>query len=114
MKHLAALLLLQLGGNAHPSKAQIEAVIAAGGGEPEGDRINFLLKQLEGKDVDTLIKEGLTKISSVGVGGGSGGSAPAAAAATNSAKKEKKAPTKEKKKAFEEEKDGDMGFGFFD
>lgn len=49
MKHVAALLLLKLGGNDAPDAAAIKAVIEAAGGEADEAAITSLLGDLEGK-----------------------------------------------------------------
>lgn len=51
MKHLAAYLLLGLAGNTSPSASDIKAVLGAVGIEAEEERLNLLLKELEGKDI---------------------------------------------------------------
>ena len=112
MRHLAAYLLLQIGGNASPSAADIKKVLSAVGIEADGDRLNTLISELEGKDVAALIAEGSSKLASVPSGGAvaaSGGAAAAggAPAAAAEAKEEKKEEEKE-------ESDDDMGFGLFD
>lgn len=132
MKHLAAYLLLQLGGNASPSAEDIKGVLSAVGIEAEDERLTQLLSELEGKDINEvrdrhtrnapgkictnipfqLISEGSTKLASVPSGGAGGAAAPAAgAAAGGAAAEEAPAAAKEEEK---EESDEDMGFGLFD
>jgi len=113
MKHLAAYLLLSLGGKTSPSAKDVKSVLESVGIEADDERLSTLISELEGKDLQTLISEGSSKLASV-PSGGSGGGAPAAggAAASGGA-----APEKEEEKAKEEEKeesDEDMGFGLFD
>ncbi|GBE86577.1 60s acidic ribosomal protein-domain-containing protein [Sparassis latifolia] len=112
MRHIAAYLLLQIGGNASPSASDVKKVLSAVGIEADDDRLDKLVSELEGKDVNQLIAEGSAKLSSVPSGGavaasgGAAGGAPAGAAA---------APAEEEKKEEEkEESDDDMGFGLFD
>ncbi|CEL61738.1 60S acidic ribosomal protein P2 OS=Rhodotorula glutinis PE=1 SV=1 [Rhizoctonia solani AG-1 IB] len=85
----------------------------AAGVDVDEDRLNKLLSELEGKDVNALISEGSSKLASVPSGGAvaSGGAAPAAGAAGGAAAEEKK---EEKKEEEKEESDDDMGFGLFD
>ena len=78
------------------------------GVDADDEKVNMVVKELAGKNVEDLIKEGLEKVSSVPSGGGAaaapaagGDAAPAAAA-------------KEKEPEPEEEEDDDMGFGLFD
>jgi large subunit ribosomal protein LP2 len=134
MKHLAAYLLLGLAGNTSPSAEDIKEVLGAVGIEAEEDRLNLLLKELEGKDINEvwavmlllngnghwrrmqLISQGTEKLASVpAMGGGAapaaaapaaGGAAPAAGGAAPAAE--------EKEEAKEESEDEDMGFGLFD
>ncbi|KAK4103164.1 ribosomal protein 60S [Parathielavia hyrcaniae] len=112
MKHLAAYLLLSLGGNASPSAADIKAVLESVGIEADDDRLEKLLSELEGKDVNELIAEGSSKLASV-PSGGAGGAVAAGGAAAGGAAAE--APKEEAAKEEEkEESDEDMGFGLFD
>uniref|UniRef100_A0A060TGY2 ARAD1D34518p n=1 Tax=Blastobotrys adeninivorans TaxID=409370 RepID=A0A060TGY2_BLAAD len=108
MKYLAAYLLLTAGGNTAPTAADIKNVLSSVGIEVEDDRVEALLKELDGKDVNELIAEGTEKLASVP----SGGAAPAggaAAAAGGAAAAEEAAEEK-----VEEESDEDMGMGLFD
>jgi large subunit ribosomal protein LP2 len=54
MKHLAAYLLLALGGNENPSAADITAVLGSVGIEADSDRLDTLLAELKGKDINTV------------------------------------------------------------
>ena len=93
MRHLATYLLLKLGGNESPSAADVTAALGAVGVEADGDRLKTLLAELEGKDVDELIKEGSELLAQFGGGGGGGAAAaaaPAAAAADAGAGEKKK------------------------
>ncbi|KAI5999596.1 ribosomal protein 60S [Pisolithus albus] len=114
MRHLAAYLLLQIGGNASPTADDVRKVLGAVGIEADDERLEKLISELDGKDVNALIAEGSAKLASVpsggavaapAAGGGGGGAAPAEAAA---------AEEKEEKKEEKEESDDDMGFGLFD
>ncbi|KAG0031346.1 60S acidic ribosomal protein P2 [Podila clonocystis] len=108
MKYLAAYLLLTIGGNAAPAASDITALLATVGIEAESERIEALIAQLAGKDINELIAEGTSKLASVPSGGAAAASAPAAGAAAAEEKKE------EKKEEAKEESDDDMGFGLFD
>ncbi|KAF2663004.1 ribosomal protein 60S [Lophiostoma macrostomum CBS 122681] len=113
MKHLAAYLLLGLGGNTSPSASDIKGVLESVGIEADDDRLDKLVSELEGKDIQELISEGSAKLASVPSGGGGGGGAAAggAAAGGDAPAEEAKAEEKEEEK---EESDDDMGFGLFD
>ncbi|KAL5597812.1 hypothetical protein FOBRF1_011605 [Fusarium oxysporum] len=110
MKHLAAYLLLGLGGNTSPSAADVKAVLESVGIEADDERLNTLISELEGKDIQELIAEGSEKLASV-PSGGAGGAAASGAAAAGGAAEEAKEEEKEEEK---EESDEDMGFGLFD
>ncbi|KIX01780.1 60S acidic ribosomal protein P2 [Rhinocladiella mackenziei CBS 650.93] len=113
MKHLAAYLLLGLGGNTDPSEDDIKGVLSSVGIDADEERLSKLLEELKGKDIDELIAEGSTKLASVPTGGAA--AAPAAgggaAAGGAAAEEEEKPAEKEEEK---EESDEDMGFGLFD
>ncbi|CAG7723759.1 unnamed protein product [Allacma fusca] len=112
MRYVAAYLLAVLGSKTNPSSSDIEKILSSVGIESDAERVKTVLKQLEGKNVDEVIAEGLTKLASMPAGGGGGAAAPAAAApAAGEAKKEEK---KEEKKQESESEDDDMGFGLFD
>jgi len=108
MKYLAAYLLLTIGGNAAPSAKDITALLATVGIEAESERIESLIAQLAGKDINELIAEGTSTLASVPSGGAAAAAAPAAGAAATETKAE------EKKEEAKEESDDDMGFGLFD
>ncbi|WWC63740.1 ribosomal protein P2 [Kwoniella dejecticola CBS 10117] len=112
MKYLASYLLLQLGGNASPSAADVKAHLETVGIEAEQERLDKLISELEGKDINELIAEGSSKLASVP----SGGAAPAASSggAAAAAGGAEAAPAEEKKEEAKEESDDDMGFGLFD
>ncbi|KAI0798961.1 ribosomal protein 60S [Xylaria sp. FL0064] len=111
MKHLAAYLLLGLAGNTSPSASDIKKVLDSVGIEADDDRLDTLLSELKGKDINELIAEGSSKLASVPSGGAGGAPAAGAAAAGGAAAAEEKAEEKEEEK---EESDDDMGFGLFD
>ena len=110
MKHLAAYLLLGLGGNSSPSAADVKKVLDSVGIEADDERLNTLISELEGKDINEIIATGTEKLASVpsGGAGGAGGAAAGGAAAGGDA------PAEEKKEEEAEESDEDMGFGLFD
>ena len=75
MKHIAAYLLLVLGGNATPSAADVTGLLEKVGVEADADKVALLIKNLEGKTLDELIVAGEEKMISVGGAGGAGGAA---------------------------------------
>lgn len=54
MKHLAAYLLLQNGGNASPSAADVKALLETVGIEADAERLDKVISELEGKDVSAV------------------------------------------------------------
>jgi large subunit ribosomal protein LP2 len=58
MKHIAAYLLLQLGGNTSPSAGDIKTLLEAGGVEADQERLDKLVAELEGKDINEVRFEG--------------------------------------------------------
>ncbi|CAL1529903.1 unnamed protein product [Lymnaea stagnalis] len=119
MRYVAAYLLANLGGKASPSVADIEKILSSVGIEVEAEKINKIINELKGKNIEELIAAGAKKLASVPSGGAvaaaavsaapaKGGAAPAAAAPAAAEKKE------EKKKEESESEDDDMGFGLFD
>lgn len=54
MKHLAAFLLLGLGGNTSPSAKDVKAVLESVGIEADDERLNKLISELEGKDINEV------------------------------------------------------------
>ncbi|KIJ20865.1 hypothetical protein PAXINDRAFT_165698 [Paxillus involutus ATCC 200175] len=113
MRHIAAYLLLQIGGNASPSAGDVKKLLAAVGIEADDERLEKLISEVEGKDINSLIAEGSAKLSSV-PSGGAVSAAPAAAAAGGAAPAAAAEEKKEEKKEEKEESDDDMGFGLFD
>ena len=54
MRHIAAYLLLQIGGNTSPSAEDIKKVLGAVGIEAEEERLSKLISELEGKDINEV------------------------------------------------------------
>uniref|UniRef100_L2FSJ0 60s acidic ribosomal protein p2 n=1 Tax=Colletotrichum fructicola (strain Nara gc5) TaxID=1213859 RepID=L2FSJ0_COLFN len=102
MKHLAAYLLLGLGGNTSPSAKDVKAVLESVGIEADDERLNKLISELEGKDINEVrfFQARLRPLWWRWCGPAAGGAAEA----------EAEAPKEEEK----EESDDDMGFGLFD
>ncbi len=95
MKHLAAYLLLGLAGNASPSASDVKTVLESVGIEADDERLQKLLSELKGKDINELIAEGSSKLASVPSGGGGGAAASGAAAGGAAAAEEAKEEAKE-------------------
>ena len=54
MKHLAAYLLLNIGGNTSPSASDIKGVLDSVGIDADDDRLDKLLDELKGKDISEV------------------------------------------------------------
>lgn len=54
MKHLAAYLLLSLGGNSSPSAKDVKSVLESVGIEADDERLSSLISELEGKDLQEV------------------------------------------------------------
>ena len=112
MRYVAAALLSALGGNP-VSEAGIKTILDSVGIEYDAEKAKKVVSELAGKDLESLIAEGSTKLASMPAGGGGGAAAPAAAAAGGGAAAPA-AAKEEAKKEESEESDDDMGFGLFD
>ncbi|KAL5202202.1 hypothetical protein ABZP36_013154 [Zizania latifolia] len=112
MKLIAAYLLAVLGRNTSPTADDIKNILESVGVEANEERLEFLLSELEGKDITEVIAAGREKFASVPSGGGAVAvAAPAAAAGGAAPAAEAK---KEEKVEEKEESDDDMGFSLFD
>ncbi|KAL4816753.1 hypothetical protein BDW67DRAFT_161476, partial [Aspergillus spinulosporus] len=76
MKHLAAYLLISLGGNTEPGANDIREVLASVGIEADEIRLAQLLNELRRKDIHELIAEGTSKLATLGTGEGGGKPGP--------------------------------------
>ncbi|XP_026202611.1 60S acidic ribosomal protein P2 [Anabas testudineus] len=116
MRYVAAYLLAVLGGNTSPSAKDIKAILGSVGIEADDERLNKVISELNGKDINEVMNSGLSKLASVPAGGAvaapaaTGAAGAAAVGAAPAAAEEKK----EEKKEESEESDEDMGFGLFD
>ena len=113
MRYVAAYLLATLGGNTSPTDEQIKAILSSVGVAIDDAKLDFVMSELKGKDINQVIAAGAGKLASVPAGGAvaSGGGAAAGAGAGEAA------PAEEEEKAAsdsEEESDDDMGFSLFD
>ena len=106
MKHLATYLLLQLGGNASPSKEDVTTALSTVGVEVDEGRLDAMLSELDGKDVATMMESGKEMLATFGGGGGGGGGAAAAGGGGDAS-----APAAEKVEEKVEEEEMDLGGG---
>lgn len=114
MRYVASYLLAVLGGKDNPTAADLEKILGSVGISVEKDKLNKVVSELKGKNIEELIEQGREKLSTVPAGGGA--AAPVAAAAAAAPVAEAPAAAKEEKKPAKEESesDDDMGFGLFD
>jgi large subunit ribosomal protein LP2 len=54
MRYIAAYLLLKIAGNESPSAADIKKVLQSVGIEVDNERLDSLLSQLDGKDINAV------------------------------------------------------------
>ncbi|KAM6942858.1 large ribosomal subunit protein P2-like isoform 1-T1 [Xenentodon cancila] len=115
MRYVAAYLLAALGGNENPAAKDIKKILESVGIEADDTRLEKVISELKGKNVDEVIASGYGKLASMPAGGAvavaSSAAAGSGAAFSSTAAEEKK---KEEKKEESEESDDDMGFGLFD
>uniref|UniRef100_A0A2K6KX71 Large ribosomal subunit protein P2 n=1 Tax=Rhinopithecus bieti TaxID=61621 RepID=A0A2K6KX71_RHIBE len=113
--YVASYLLAALGGNSSPSTKDIKKILDSVGIEADDDWLNKVMSELNGKNIEDVIAQGIGKLASVPAGGAvavsaAPGSAASAAGSAPAAAEEKKYEKKEES----EESDDDMGFGLFD
>jgi large subunit ribosomal protein LP2 len=92
MKHMAAYLLLKLGGNDAPTADQVKTALDTVGVTVDDAALTHLLAELAEKDLEELLESGKSQLATFGGGGGGGGgggAAPAAAAAAEEKEEEK-------------------------
>merc|ERR1712146_58281 len=77
MRIIAAYLLAVLGGNSSPKAENIKKILSSVGIEGDAGKIDKLIKELDGKNIEEVIAEGQSKLAMVP----SGGAAPAGGAA---------------------------------
>uniref|UniRef100_A0A3B4BJV8 Large ribosomal subunit protein P2 n=1 Tax=Periophthalmus magnuspinnatus TaxID=409849 RepID=A0A3B4BJV8_9GOBI len=112
MRYVAAYLLAALGGNESPEAKDIKKILESVGIEADDTRLNKVITELQGKNVNEVIAS-YGKLASMPAGGAvavASSAAPGAGGAAAPAAEEKK----EEKKEESEESDDDMGFGLFD
>ncbi|XP_037107184.1 60S acidic ribosomal protein P2 [Syngnathus acus] len=114
MRYVAAYLLAVLGGNTSPTAKDIKAILSSVGIEADDDRLNKVISELEGKNINEVMNSGLSKLASVPAGGAVAAPAAAGGASSAAAAPAAAEEKKEEKKEESEESDEDMGFGLFD
>lgn len=87
MRYVASYLLAALGGNSSPSAKDIKKILDSVGIEADDDRLNKVISELNGKNIEDVIAQGVGKLASVPAGGAvavsaaPGSAAPAAGSA---------------------------------
>uniref|UniRef100_U3J062 Large ribosomal subunit protein P2 n=1 Tax=Anas platyrhynchos platyrhynchos TaxID=8840 RepID=U3J062_ANAPP len=100
MRYVAAYLLAVLGGNEAPTSKDLKKILDSVGIETDDERLNKVISELNGKNIEDVIAQGKTAANS-----------PIIHRFPHAAEAEEK---KEEKKEESEESDDDMGFGLFD
>ena len=62
MKHVAAFLLLTLAGNESPSAADVKSVLSSVGIDADEERLNKLISELEGKNIQEVSERNMTPL----------------------------------------------------
>eukprot|EP00569_Conticribra_weissflogii_P020051 CAMPEP_0171434260 /NCGR_PEP_ID=MMETSP0881-20121228/9233_1 /TAXON_ID=67004 /ORGANISM="Thalassiosira weissflogii, Strain CCMP1336" /LENGTH=73 /DNA_ID=CAMNT_0011954941 /DNA_START=146 /DNA_END=363 /DNA_ORIENTATION=- len=73
MKHVAAYLLLVLGGNASPTADDVTKALASVGVEADDESLQRFMSEMEGKDLNEVLEAGQEMLAKFGSGGGGGG-----------------------------------------
>uniref|UniRef100_A0A0P4VPA2 Large ribosomal subunit protein P2 n=1 Tax=Scylla olivacea TaxID=85551 RepID=A0A0P4VPA2_SCYOL len=110
MRYVAAYCLFALSGKS-PSAKDLEKLLGSVGVDCDAEQAKKVVSELEGKDLEALIKDGMQKLGTMPAGGGAAPAAGGGSAAAAPAKEEAKEVKQEEP---EEESDDDMGFGLFD
>ncbi|KAM8895294.1 uncharacterized protein AB9W97_011496 [Spinachia spinachia] len=114
MRYVAAYLLSALGGNASPTPKDIKNILESVGIEADDTRLDKVITELKGKNVEEVIATGYGKLASVPAGGAVAAVATSAAPGSGGAAAPAAEEKKEEKKEESEESEDDMGFGLFD
>merc|ERR1712098_985162 len=61
MRYVAAYLLAALGGNTSPSAKDIKDILGSVGIEADDERLNKVISELNGKDINEVMNSGLSK-----------------------------------------------------
>lgn len=99
MKHMAAYLMLVLGGNENPSADDVTKALASVGVEADDTALNHLISELEGKDLNEVLEAGTALLAKFGSGGGGGGKGGGGGGGDGGGEEE----TKKEEEAVEEE-----------
>uniref|UniRef100_A0A7S0HDT0 60S acidic ribosomal protein P2 n=1 Tax=Hanusia phi TaxID=3032 RepID=A0A7S0HDT0_9CRYP len=127
MDQMAAYLLCRMGGNENPSLEDVKKVLNSVEAKVDEDRINHLVRDLNGKDIQELLEQAkkealenaqidrfLDAQSAPNAAGAQAGAASKAAPPDAAAEGKKEKAKAAKKESSSDSLDGDMGFGLFD
>ena len=73
MKHMAAYLMLVLGGNDTPTADDVSKALSSVGIESDSEQLDKLISELDGKDLSEILTSGEALLAKFGSGGGGGG-----------------------------------------
>ncbi|XP_020488135.1 large ribosomal subunit protein P2 [Labrus bergylta] len=113
MRYVAAYLLASLSGTQNPDAKDIKKILESVGIEADDARLDKVITELSGKNVDDVIATGYGKLASMPAGGAVA-VASSAAAGSGGAAAPAAAEEKKEEKEESEASDDDMGFGLFD
>ncbi|XP_040122609.1 60S acidic ribosomal protein P2-like [Oryx dammah] len=114
MRYLSSYLLATLGGNSSLRAKEIKKILDVIGIKTDDDQLNKVISELNRKNIEDVIAQGIGKLASVPAGGAVTVSAAPGSAALSAGSALAAAEKKEEKKEESKESDDDMGFGLFD
>ena len=82
---MATYLMLQIGGNTEPSKADVTTALSSVGIEADTGLLDKLFTDLDGKDIKELLEAGQKQLAKFGGGGGGGSGGGGAGGAAEAA-----------------------------
>ncbi|XP_050996374.1 60S acidic ribosomal protein P2-like [Acomys russatus] len=101
--------------NSSPSAKGINKILDSVGIEADDDQLNKVISEVNGKNIEDVIGQGVGKLASVLAGGAAAVSAaPGSAAPADGSAPAAGEEKKEEKEEESEESDDDTGFGLFD
>uniref|UniRef100_A0AC11BXA3 Uncharacterized protein n=1 Tax=Ovis aries TaxID=9940 RepID=A0AC11BXA3_SHEEP len=114
MRYLSSYLLTALGGNSSLRAKEIKKILDGIGIKADDDQLNKVISELNRKNIEDVIAQGIGKLASVPAGGAVAVSAAPGSTALFAGSALAAAEKKEEKKEESKESDDDMGFGLFD
>jgi len=105
MRYVAAYLLAVLGGKEQPTAEDVKKILGSVGAEVDETKLNKLLSEMKGKNLEEVLKAGRAKLSAVPAAPAGGAAAPASTGAPEG--KGDKGGKKEKEKEAEKPKKED-------